>query len=216
MKIIGVVTTSRADYGIYTPLLKAIQDEPKLQLWLYVSGMHLSPAFDMTVRQIEKDGFEIIEKVEMLLASDTPEAIAKCMDWALLDSPRLLRVLVLIYLWSWVIRFEMHAAALAALPFKIPLAHIHGGEITAGAIDDSLRHSITKLSHLHFVSCEEYGRRVTQLGEAPERVSVCGAPALDNIGHLSFLQDAELEERFKIKVNPGTVTGHLSPRHHGT
>ncbi|MBN1517177.1 UDP-N-acetylglucosamine 2-epimerase (hydrolyzing) [Candidatus Sumerlaeota bacterium] len=205
MRTIGVVTTSRADYGIYYPVLKAIQAEPELRLQLYVSGMHLAPVFGSTVRQIEQDGFEIIERVEMLVASDTPEAISKSMGLGTIGFAQAFarsRPDILLVLGD---RFEMHAAALAALPFKIPLAHIHGGEKTEGAIDDALRHSITKLSHWHFVSTEQYARRVMQLGEDPLRVTVCGAPGLDNIASLKLLTAAELEARFPIQLEPAPL-----------
>ncbi len=170
MSTIGVVTVGRSDYGIYLPLLRKIQADPDLQLHLIVSGMHLSPEFGLTVEAIEADGFEINEQVEMLLSSDTPEGIAKSMGLGTIGFAQAyacFRPDILVVLGD---RFEMHAAALAALPFKIPVAHIHGGEITQGAIDDALRHSMTKLSHLHFVSTQEYARRVGGAGRAPRMV----------------------------------------------
>jgi len=196
MTTIGVVTVGRSDYGLYRPILRKIQSEPDLELSLFVSGMHLAPEFGLTLREIEHDGVPIAHRVEMLLGSDTPEAIAKSMGLGAIgfaqayahSLPDLLLVLG--------DRFEMHAAALAALPFKIPVAHIHGGEITEGAIDDPLRHSITKLSHLHFVSTEASARRVTQMGEEPWRVIVSGSPAIDAVHEVELLEPEELAARF--------------------
>ena len=200
MRRICVITTSRADYSIYTPILKQIQEHPELRLQLVVSGMHLSPEFGFTVQAIEADGFEIADRIEMLLSSDTPEATAKSMGLGMIgfaqtyarSRPDLLLVLG--------DRFEMHAAVTAALPFTLPVAHIHGGERSEGAIDDSLRHSITKMSHLHFVATEEYKRRVIQMGEEPWRVIHSGAPGLDNVLTTKFLSRAELQRQFSVNL----------------
>ena len=200
MRTIGVVTVARSDYGIYLPLLRRIQQDPDLSLRLIVSGMHLSPEFGLTVKAIEDDGFEIEERVEMLLSSDTPEGIAKSMGLGTIGFAQVyahFRPDILVVLGD---RFEMHAAAVAALPFKIPVAHIHGGELTQGAIDDALRHSMTKLSHLHFVSTQEYAQRVKQLGEEPWRVVVCGALSLDNLHSISLLNRQEFVHRFGITL----------------
>lgn len=199
MRTVGVVTIGRSDYGIYLPLLRAIKADPDLQLHLFVSGMHLSPEYGLTVEDIEADGFEITSRVEMLLSSDTPEGISKSMGMGALGFAQAYtntRPDILVVLGD---RFEMHAAALAALPFKIPVAHIHGGEITQGAIDDALRHSMTKLSHLHFVSTREYAQRVIQLGEEPWRVVVSGAPGLDNLAHTPLLTREEFFTQFEIQ-----------------
>ena len=174
-----MVTASRADYNIYSSVLRRLQADPALTLHLIVSGMHLSPEFGLTVDEIERSGFEVGERVEMLLSSDSPEAIAKSMGLGTIgfaQSYARLRPDILLVSGD---RFEMHAAALAALPFKIPVAHIEGGDLTEGAIDDALRHCMTKLSHLHFVSTEESARRVIQLGEEPWRILITGAPSLD-------------------------------------
>lgn len=200
MRSIGVVTTSRADYSDYRPLLKAFQADPQISTKLYVSGMHLSPEFGLTVRLIENDGIEISERVEMLLSSDTPEAIAKSIGLGLIGFGQVFsrnRPDILFVLGD---RYEMLAAALAALPFKIPVAHLCGGELTQGAIDDALRHSITKLSHLHFTSTEDHARRVIQLGENPDRVFVSGEPVLDNILSAPQLTAKELHSRFGVDV----------------
>lgn len=200
MRTLGVVTVGRSDYGIYLPVLREIQRNPDLRLRLIVSGTHLSPEFGLTVNEIEADGFEVSERVEMLLSSDTPQGIATSMGLGTIGfarayancPPDLLLVLG--------DRYEMHAAAVAALPFKIPVAHIHGGELTAGAIDDSLRHSITKLSHLHFVATDEYRQRVIQMGEEPWRVITTGAPGLDNLRNLKILSRTEIESLFHLKL----------------
>lgn len=202
MRTIGVVTVGRSDYGIYLPILHKIREDPDLRLHLIVAGMHLSPEFGLTVEAIEADGFEIGERVPMLLSSDTPEAIAKSMGLGTIgfaQSYARLRPDLLLVLGD---RFEMHSAALAALTFKIPVAHVHGGEITEGAIDDALRHSITKLSHLHFVATKEYARRVIQMGEEEWRVVVAGAPALDNLRTIRKLKREELAEKLKFSLEP--------------
>ena len=210
MRTISVVTVSRSDYGMYLPILTEIQEDLELKLHLIVAGMHLSPEFDLTARVIEADGFEINDCVEMLLSSDTPESISKSMGLGLIGFAQCyarFRPDILLVLGD---RFEMHAAALAALPFKIPVAHIHGGEITEGSIDDALRHSITKLSHLHFVSTEEYARRVIQMGEEPWRVIVSGSPAVNNLRSLTLLSREELARRFGLRLDspPLLVTFH--------
>jgi len=205
MRTIAVVTVARSDYGIYLPLLRAIEADPELRLQLLVSGMHLSPEFGLQVKMIEADGFEIAERVEMLLSSDTPEGIAKSIGLGVIGFAQVFartRPDILVVLGD---RFEMYAAALAALPFKIPVAHIHGGEVTNGAIDDALRHSMTKLSHLHFVSTEAYARRVSQLGEEPWRITVSGAPSLDNFRSIQFMTPAELTAQYGIRLDPSPL-----------
>lgn len=209
-RTIGVVTSARADYGIYLPVLRRIQADPALELALIVTGMHLSPEFGRTVEQIEADGFPIYEKIEMLLSSDSPEGLSKSMGLGLIGFAQLFsrfRPDILLVLGD---RFEMMAAPLAALPYRIPVAHLHGGEVTAGAIDDSLRHAMTKLSHLHFASTEVYAQRIIRMGEAPERVFVSGAPGLDNLDDLELLSAAELKARFKLHFEeaPLLVTYH--------
>ncbi len=201
MRTIGVVTTSRSDYGIYRPLLETIRKDPALDLRLVVSGMHLSAQHGLTLRAVEEDGFDIEERIEMLLSSDTPQGISKSIGLGVIGFAQLFdrwRPDIMVVLGD---RFEMHAAALAALPFKIPIAHISGGELTEGAIDDALRHSLTKLSHLHFPATEEYARRIIQLGEEPWRVVVAGEPSLDQLHTLQMLSREELERRFALRLN---------------
>lgn len=210
MRTIGVVTVGRSDYGIYQPVLQAMRARPEFEVRLFVAGMHLSPEFGLTIREIEADGVPIQDRIEMLLSSDSPEGIAKAIGLGTIGfaqaygrwRPDLLMVLG--------DRFEMYAAALAALPFKLPVAHIHGGELTEGATDDALRHSMTKLSHLHFVSTEEYGRRVRQMGEEPWRVVISGAPALDGLEEFTAYSPGELESRFGLDLArpPLLVTYH--------
>lgn len=202
MRNITVVTVGRSDYGIYLPILRRIQSHPDLELRIIASGMHLSPAFGRTVCRIESDGFEIDERVEMLLSSDTPAGVAISMGLGLVGFAQAYahrRPDILLVLGD---RFEMHTAAVAALPFNIPVAHIHGGELTQGAIDDAFRHSMTKLSHLHFVAADEYAGRVIQMGEEPWRVVVSGAPALDNLRSAALLDRAELTSRFRLPAEP--------------
>jgi UDP-hydrolysing UDP-N-acetyl-D-glucosamine 2-epimerase len=198
IKTIGVVTVGRSDYGIYLPILKRISAEPDLRLLLYVGGMHFSPEFGSTVQVIEADGFEIAERVEMSTASDRPEDIAKSMGRGTIgfaEAYTRSRPDILLVLGD---RFEMHSAVVAALPLRIPVAHIHGGELSEGAIDDALRHSITKLSHLHFVSAAAHAERVIQMGEEPWRVIVSGAPALDNLNAIDLPSRAQLSETYGL------------------
>jgi UDP-hydrolysing UDP-N-acetyl-D-glucosamine 2-epimerase len=202
---------ARSDYGIYLPVLRKIQSDPELRLHLIVAGMHLSPEFGLTVNTIEADGFEIGERVEMLLSSDTPEGIAKSMGLGTIGFAQCyarLRPDILLVLGD---RFEMHAAVVAALPFKIPVAHIHGGESTEGLMDEAIRHSITKMSHLHFVSAQFYARRVIQMGEEPWRVVVSGAPSLDNLHKFPLLSRGELGERYGFDLSGPTLVVTYHP-----
>ena len=212
MRTVGVVTVGRSDYGHYLPLLRRIGETDGLRLHLIVAGSHLAPEFGSTVTMIEADGFEVADRIEMLLSSDTPHGIAKSMGLGVMgfaeSFARAPRPDVLVLLGD---RFEMHAAALAALPFKIPVAHIHGGEITRGAIDDALRHSMTKLSHLHFVATEEYARRVIQLGEEPWRVLVTGGIGLDNVRSVPLLERPELETAVGLSLDEPTLLVTFHP-----
>ena len=209
IKTIGVVTTSRADYGIYLPILKKLRNS-SFDLQLYVTGMHLSAEFGRTAEIISNDGFQISETIEILLSSDTPEAISKSMGLGVIGFSQCFsknRPDILLVLGD---RFEMYSAVIAALPYKIPVAHIHGGEITQGAIDDVIRHSITKHSHLHFVSTDEYARRVHQMGEEKWRIMVSGAPSLDNLNQIKLLNKNEVENLFNISLqkSPVMITFH--------
>lgn len=201
MRTIDVVTTSRADYGILRPVLRRIHAEPGLVLRVVVSGSHLSQRFGMGVRQIEADGFDIVARIDVLGEADTPEATTRAMGIGLTGFGGYLarqRPDILVVMGD---RFEMHVAALAALPFLVPVAHLHGGERTSGAFDDALRHSMTKLSHLHFVSTDEYAQRVRQLGEEAWRVTVSGAPSLDNLRCVRLEGRDELARRFGVPLS---------------
>lgn len=180
------------------------------RLLLYVGGMHLSPEHGLTVRDIEQDGFAIAERVELLLSSASAEGIAASLGIGVMGFARAFsrtRPDVLVLLGD---RFEMFAAAAAATPLRIPLAHIHGGEASTGAIDESFRHAITKLSHLHFASTQAYADRIVQMGEHPSRVIVSGAPSLDGIRDLPPIDTVAFERRFNVPstLAPLLVTYH--------
>jgi GDP/UDP-N,N'-diacetylbacillosamine 2-epimerase (hydrolysing) len=189
-----IVTGTRADYGLLRPVISEIRDRAGLELQLVATGMHLSPEFGLTYREIEQDGVRIDRKIEMLLSADTPSAITKSIGLGAIgfaDALDQLRPDVLIVLGD---RFEILAAAMAALPARIPMAHIHGGETTEGAFDESIRHAVTKMAHLHFVAAEEYRRRVVQLGEQPDRVYMVGGLGVDAIQRQTLLSRDELEQ----------------------
>jgi len=191
---ICVVTGSRADYGLLYWLMREIESIDNLKLQIVVTGMHLSPEFGLTFNQIEQDGFIIDYKVEMLLSSDSGIGISKSMGLGMIgfaDAFEGLKPDLLVLLGD---RFEIFSAASVATILKIPIAHLHGGETTEGAFDESFRHSITKMSHLHFVSMLDYRHRVIQLGEYPDRVFNVGAIGIDNIKRLSLLSRKDTEE----------------------
>ncbi len=194
IKKICVVTGARAEYGLFYPVLKKIQASDKLKLQLIVTTMHLSEAFGNTYQQIENDGFVIDEKIENLIASNTKSAIAKSTGLTtilLSDAYYRLQPDLILLLGD---RFETHAAATTAMLMNIPIGHIHGGEKTEGAVDEQIRHSITKMSHLHFASTEEYRNRIIQMGEDSSRVITSGAPGIDNILELDLLEKSVLEK----------------------
>lgn len=189
---IAVVTGSRADYGLLRSLLFAIHGDQTLELQLIVTGMHLAPEFGLTHREIDADGLPIATRVEMLVSSDTATGIAKSMGLGLIgfaDTFQSLAPDLLVVLGD---RFEILAAAQAALVQRIPMAHIHGGETSEGAFDESIRHALTKMAQWHFVAAEPYRRRVVQMGEAPERVFNFGAPGLDQLDTITWLDRPEL------------------------
>ena len=198
MKQIGVVSTSRADYSAFRPILRELTRVPDLEPVVFVSGTHLSPAHGMSVEEIEQDGFHIAGRVPLPLGSDSPEAVTAAMGRALEGFGSALtehRVDLLLVLGD---RFEMIGAALAAVPLLIPLAHVHGGELTHGSVDDSFRHALTKISHLHFAATEVYAQRIRQMGEEPWRVTVSGAPSLDEVRTLVPLTKEELASELGI------------------
>ncbi|MDA2941380.1 UDP-N-acetylglucosamine 2-epimerase [Enterobacter cloacae] len=197
---VAVFTGTRAEYGLLYWLLKDVQNDKELELQLLVSGMHLSPEFGSTWQQIERDGFAIDEKIEILLSSDTPVGTAKSIGLGVLgfaDALSRLKPDVLIILGD---RFEALAVAQTAMILRIPVLHLHGGEITEGAYDDAIRHAITKLSYLHCTSTEEYKKRVIQLGEDPIRVANVGAIGLDHIKRSHFLSLEKLSVSLNFKL----------------
>jgi len=198
MHKICVVTGTRAEYGLLKPLMDKIKSDAGLQLQLIVTGTHLSPEFGLTYKQIEEDGFVIDEKVEMLLSSDTSVGIVKSMGLctiAMADALQKLNPNLLVILGD---RYEMLAVAQSALIMQIPIAHIAGGECTFGAYDDSIRHSISKMSTWHFVATEEYKKRVIQLGESPKRVFNVGAPGIENTLKLSLFSKEQVYKNLKL------------------
>ena len=205
MRKICIVTGSRAEWGLLSGLARKITDDPELELQIIATNMHLSPEFGLTYREIERQGFRINRKVEMLLSSDSANATGKSVGLATIgfaDAYEELAPDMLLVLGD---RYEILAAVTAALFYKIPVAHLHGGEVTEGAYDDAIRHAITKMSHLHFTSTEEYRRRVIQLGEQPERVFHVGAIGIDNIRHIALLDKKVLEEQLDFPFDRKTV-----------
>ncbi|MDT8384917.1 MAG: UDP-N-acetylglucosamine 2-epimerase [Gammaproteobacteria bacterium] len=199
-RTICVVTGSRAEYGLLYWLMKEIQESPSLELQVIATGMHLSPEFGETWRQIEQDGFVINRKVEMLLSSDTPVGISKSMGLAMIgfaDAFSELNPDITVVLGD---RYEIFSAASTAMTARIPIAHIHGGETTEGAVDEAMRHSITKMAHLHFVATGEYRDRVIQLGEDPTRVFNVGGVGIDNIKRLKLLDRKSFEEAIGLRL----------------
>jgi GDP/UDP-N,N'-diacetylbacillosamine 2-epimerase (hydrolysing) len=197
---ICVATGTRADYGCLRWVMDGICKTPGLELQVIATGMHLSPEFGLTYREIEQDGFTIDSKIEMLLSSDTPAALAKSMGLGLIgfgEALERLRPDLLLMLGD---RFEIFSAAAAATVARVPIAHAHGGETTEGAFDEAMRHSITKMSHLHFVAAEEYRQRVIQLGEDPGRVFLVGGLGVDKIKKLELLGREALETALGFKL----------------
>ncbi len=210
MKKICVVTGSRAEYGLLRWVLEGINKSKLLNLQLIVTGMHLLPEFGLTVNSIENDGFYIDKKIEMLLSSDTPVGITKSMGLGLIGFAEALNELKPDLLLVLGDRFEILTAVNAALLARIPIAHIHGGESTSGAIDEAIRHSITKMSHIHFVASSTYKNRVIQLGEYPNTVYNVGGLGIDNFIKLNLLDKNSLEKEieFKLKNTNLLITYH--------
>ena len=200
-KKVCIVTGTRADYGLLYGLIKRVHDDNDLELQLVVSCMHLSPEFGFTCNVIEKDGFPITRKVEMLLSADTESGVAKSTGMGVIRFSDIFSELQPDLLLGLGDRFELLSAVTAALFFRIPVAHLHGGESTEGAIDEAIRHSITKMSHLHFTATESYRRTVIQLGEQPSTVFNVGAIGVDNIKSLSLLGKSDLESQLNIKFH---------------
>jgi UDP-hydrolysing UDP-N-acetyl-D-glucosamine 2-epimerase len=202
MRQIGVVTFARSDYSSCLPLLKAIQSDPDLGLDLIVSGTHLSPEFGYTIKAIEADGFEISDRVEMLLSSDTPEGVAKSVGLGIIglaQSFARFRPNILLIVGD---RVELLSVVCSALPFNIPIAHVSGGDVTEGAIDNQVRYAISKMSHIHFVAMQAHADRLVQMGEEPWRVVVSGDPALDLLQQMEFLERDGLSRSLGLKLQP--------------
>lgn len=218
---ICVVTGTRAEFGLMRLLMQRIAACPDLELQVIATGMHLSPEFGMTYREIEQAGFAIDAKVEMLLSADSSSAVSKSMGLGMIgysDAYARLQPDVIVVLGD---RFEIFAAAAAALIAGIPIAHLHGGETTEGAFDEAIRHSVTKMSHLHFVAADEYRRRVIQLGEQPERVFQVGGLGIDAIKQVEPLGREALEASLDFKLgernllvtfHPVTLEGQSSAK----
>lgn len=200
MTRVSVFTGTRAEYGLLYWLLKAIDESDDLELQLIVTGSHLSHEYGYTIEEILRDGFEPKQRIPCLLSSDDPVAISKSMailssslaDYLERECPDYFVVLG--------DRFEILAACQAAMISKVPIVHIHGGEITEGAIDEKIRHAVTKLSSLHFTSTEEYRKRVIQMGECPDRVVNCGALGVESIVRYELLSKAELEKALNVNL----------------
>lgn len=207
---ICVITGTRAEYGLMRWVMQGIKDDPELTLQIIATGMHLSPEFGLTYREIEQDGFQIDRKVEMLTSSDTSVGIAKSMGLGLIGFADALNELTPDLIVVLGDRFEIFAAVAAALVARIPVAHLHGGETTEGAFDEAFRHSITKMSHLHFVAAHEYRQRVIQLGEQPERVFLVGGLGTDAIKRTALLGRDALEASlgFQLGAKNLLVTFH--------
>ena len=205
MKKVCVVTGTRAEYGLLKPVIDKIHCAEDLELQLVATGMHLSPEFGLTYKEIEADGYPVTDKVEMLLSSDTGVGITKSMAVALMGFGECFERLkpdIVIILGD---RYEMLMVASAAMVAKIPIAHIHGGEITEGAMDDAIRHSLTKMSHIHFATTQEYRHRIIQLGENPDTVFHVGSLGVENIREEKLMNKAEFEESIGFSVDDNTI-----------
>jgi len=210
MRKIAIVTGTRAEYGLLYRIIKGIHEDKELELQLIVTGMHLSPEFGLTVKEIEKDGFPIAERVEMLLSSDTETAITTSMGLGMIGFAKAYERLkpdILVILGD---RFEILSAVASAIPFRIPVAHIHGGEATEGVMDELFRHAITKMSNMHFPSMRIYANRIIQMGELSEKIFCFGSPGLDNIYKLNLLNREKLYQELVLPIDKkvGVVTYH--------
>lgn len=211
MKKVCVVTGTRAEYGLLKPLIEKINQDKDLELQLVVTGMHLSPEFGLTYQEIEQDGFQVSERNEMLLSSDTSNGITKSIGLGMIGFADIFTRIasdIVVILGD---RYEALAAATAAMIHRIPIAHIHGGELTLGAVDDAIRHSITKMSTLHFTSTEEYKKRVIQLGEEPERVFWVGALGVENIRTQNLMGKEALSESIGFSLDKPYVVVTFHP-----
>lgn len=200
MRTVCVVSGTRADFGLLQWVMHGICREPSLKLQTIATGMHLSPEFGLTYREIEASGFNLDRKLEILTSSDSAPGITKAIGLGVIafaDAFSELKPDIVLVLGD---RFEIFAAATAAMIAGIPIAHLHGGEITEGAFDDAIRHAITKMAHLHFVAAESYRKRVIQMGEAPERVFLSGGLGVDTIRKTTLLNRDDFEKSIDFKL----------------
>lgn len=207
---IGVLTATRAEYGLLKPVIKQLQEEDAFDVKILVTGAHLSPYQGLTYQEIEKDGFKIDKKIDILLSGDDSACISKSMGLAMIGFGQYFEDAHLDYLMVLGDRYEALAVCCAAMNARIPIIHLHGGETTEGAIDEAIRHSITKMSYYHFTSTEEYRKRVIQLGEQPERVFNVGAVGVENVLHETKLKKEELAAQIGLSLDVpyGVVTFH--------
>jgi UDP-hydrolysing UDP-N-acetyl-D-glucosamine 2-epimerase len=211
VRTIGAVTTSRADYSSLFPVLQAIDADFDLGLLLFVSGTHLSPEFGLTIDQIEADGFTVTDRINMQIRGDAPQEIGRSMGRGVIgfsDSFTKFRPDIILIVGD---RFELLSVTCAALPLAIPVAHMSGGDMTIGAIDNQVRHAISKMSHIHYPDMEAHGRRLLQMGEEPSRVIVTGDPALDFIQQVQLLGRSELGEFLKLDLQPPVIVVSFHP-----
>ena len=213
MKTIGILTSSRADYGIYLPLLKTLKEDPDFNLKLIVFGTHLSPFHGYTINQIIDDGFKVDYMIESMLIGDTPNAISTAMALTSLKFADFWKDHRLEFDLVFCLgdRYEMFAAVFAGVPFNISFAHLHGGEKTLGAIDNIFRHSITLASKYHFVSCKEHGERVTELTESKDNIYDIGALSLDNLTSLPMLSKDDFLASFGLDLNLPSILVTVHP-----
>lgn len=205
MRKICFITGTRAEYGLLSRLVRLVHEDAELQLQIIVTNMHLMLEYGETYLEIEKDGFQIDRKVYMNKPSDDANGIIESMAEEMTGMNKALSELspdIVVLLGD---RYEILVAAEVALIHKIPIAHIHGGEVTEGAFDDAIRHSVTKMSSLHFTSCEEYRYRVIQMGEQPERVFNVGSLGVENIKSIPLMNKAELEKSLNFKFSNNTI-----------
>lgn len=211
MKKISIMTATRAEYGLLKPIILKLMEVPEFDVRVVVTGAHLSPEFGLTYKEIEQDGIDIDEKIDILLSSDNPSSISKSMGLAMLsfaDYFDRLKPDMLVVLGD---RYELLAVASVAMNQRIPIAHLHGGEAGSGTVDNMVRHAISKLSTLHFTSTWEYKNRVIQLGENPCNVHNVGAVGVENINNMVLLSKDSLEKILNFKINDKTVLVTFHP-----
>lgn len=211
MKKIVVLTATRAEYGLLVPVIKKLRDNAELTVSIAVTGAHLSPEFGMTVKEIIKDGFQIEKKIEILLSSDTPTAISKSMGLAMISFAEYFEESSPDAVLVFGDRYEILAVCCAAMNARIPIIHLYGGDTTEGAVDEAVRHAVTKMSYLHLTSTESCRRRIIQMGEDPSRVFCVGSTGIENALHTDCLTKEELEEQLQIPLGNQYAVGTFHP-----